>query len=363
MISFDPTEEQVSVRSAMRNFAAQAMRPLAREMDEASAISEAFLSQTWDLGLAAAQMPEVYGGYGGARSLITSAILLEELAFGDAGLALAAAAPASFAAALLDHGTGAQREKYLPRLAGEKYDTGALAVCEPAPLFDVFAPRTRAARQGDRVVLDGEKCFVPMGDRASVFVVTVAGEKGLEAYLVERGTPGLAIEAPGKNLGLKSLPTATVKLARVEVAASARLGGEKGADVARLIQQSRVALGAIMTGISRAVFEYCVPYAKERVAFGEAIARKQSIAFRLAEMHMEVECMRWMVWKAASDLEHGDAARSAHLARQYAAEKSMWVADNGVQVLGGHGFIREHPVEMWYRNARTLGVLEGAALV
>ena len=107
-----------------------------------------------------------------------------------------------------------------------------------------------------------------------------------------------------------------------------------------------------------------MPYAKERVAFGEAIAKKQSIAFRLAEMHMEVECMRWMTWKAASQLEQGlDATKAAHLARQYAAEKAMWISDNGIQVLGGHGFIREHPVEMWYRHARTLGVLEGTAAV
>ena len=117
-------------------------------------------------------------------------------------------------------------------------------------------------------------------------------------------------------------------------------------------------------GLGRAVLDYCVPYAKERVAFDEPIARKQSIAFRLAEMHIEVESLRWMTWRAAGDLEHGrDATRSAHLARAYAAEKTMWIADNGVQVLGGHGFIREHPVEMWYRNARTLTVLEGLATV
>lgn len=364
MISFAPTEEQESVRSAMRDFAAQAMRPLAREMDEASAVTEALLAQTWDLGLAAAQTPEAYGGYGGARSLTTNAILLEELAFGDAALALAAVTPASFATALLDHGTDEQRQQYLPRFGGAKYEAGALAVCEPQPLFDVYAPRTTAKRKGDRWVLQGEKCMVAMGDRASAFLVVAAGEKGLDAFLVEREAAGLKITAPEKNLGLKALPTASLRFDGVEVAAAARLGGEKGADVARLIQQSRVALAAVMTGVSRAVFEYCVPYAKERVAFGEAIARKQSIAFRLAEMHMEIECMRWMTWKAASELEHGeDASRSAHQARQYAAEKSMWVADNGVQVLGGHGFIREHPVEMWYRNARTLGVLEGAALV
>jgi alkylation response protein AidB-like acyl-CoA dehydrogenase len=115
-----------------------------------------------------------------------------------------------------------------------------------------------------------------------------------------------------------------------------------------------------MTGLSRAVIEYAIPYAKDREAFDQAIAQKQGIAFKLAEMHIETESMRWLTWKAASQLEQGgDALKSCHHARAYAAAQSMWVADQGVQVLGGHGFIREHPVEMWYRNARTLSVLEG----
>jgi alkylation response protein AidB-like acyl-CoA dehydrogenase len=119
-----------------------------------------------------------------------------------------------------------------------------------------------------------------------------------------------------------------------------------------------------MTGVSRAVLEYAVPYAKEREAFDQAIAQKQGIAFKLADMHIETEATRWLVWKAASKLEQGlDATRSAHFARDYASEQSMWIADEGVQVLGGHGFIRDHPVEMWFRNARTLGVLEGTVSI
>jgi acyl-CoA dehydrogenase len=119
-----------------------------------------------------------------------------------------------------------------------------------------------------------------------------------------------------------------------------------------------------MLGISRAVLDFCVPYAKDRVAFDEAIAQKQSIAFRMAEMHCEIDAMRWLVWKAASQLEQGlDATRSACFASSYASEKSMWIGDNGIQVLGGHGFIREHPVEMWFRNARTLGVIEGSVAI
>ena len=175
-----------------------------------------------------------------------------------------------------------------------------------------------------------------------------------------RDAAGLRISQPEKNLGLRALPCATLTLERVELPGSARLGGAAGCDVRRLLAHSRAGLAAVMVGLSRAVLEYAVPYAKDRVAFDQAIAQKQAIAFRLADMHIETEATRWLAWKAAAELEQGrDATRSAHQARAYAAEKSMWIADQGVQVLGGHGFIREHPVEMWYRNARTLGVLEG----
>ena len=120
----------------------------------------------------------------------------------------------------------------------------------------------------------------------------------------------------------------------------------------------------MLLGLSRAVLEYCVPYTKDRVAFDEPISKKQAIAFRLSEMHIECEAMRTLVWKAASTLESGgDATRDARLARSYVNEKSVWIADNGIQILGGHGFIREHPVEMWFRHARTLSVLEGSVAV
>ena len=132
----------------------------------------------------------------------------------------------------------------------------------------------------------------------------------------------------------------------------------------RLVAASRTALGAVLVGLSRAVLEYAVPYAKERVAFDQAIAQKQGIAFKLAEMHIETEASRWLTWKAASQLERGlDATRAAHFVRSYVPDQAMWIADQGVQVLGGHGYIRDNPVEMWYRNARTLGVLEGTVSV
>jgi len=364
MISFAPTEEQIVARDTMRSFAGDVLFPKARECDEAAAVPASFLAQVWELGLTATQIPEAYGGFGAARSAITNAIVLEELSYGDATLAVAATAPSLFAYAVLDQGSEEQKRAYLPLFCGDAYHAASLAWVEPSPCFDALNPATRALRKGRGFVLSGTKCLVPMGDRASHFLVVARGDEGLDAFIVARDAPALQISEPEKNLGLRALPTVTLQLDGVEVAEADRLGGSHRADVRRLLNQTRVAGAAIMTGLSRAVLDYCVPYAKEREAFDEPIARKQSIAFRLADMHIEIECSRWLTWKAASQLDHGvDATKGAHFARSYAAEKSMWIADNGVQVLGGHGFIREHPVEMWFRNARTLGVVEGIACV
>jgi alkylation response protein AidB-like acyl-CoA dehydrogenase len=344
----------------MHDFAKSALRPIARECDENSKLPATLLAQAAELGLVSTQLPEAVGGGGEPRSPITNAIVAEELAWGDATLAVAMLAPAAFAFAVADHGSEAQQRELLPLFCGDAPATAVLACVEPGAGFDPLLPRTLAEPKGKGFVLSGVKSFVPLGDQASHFLVIARNNGGLEAFVVPRDAEGLQISAPEKNLGLRALPTATLGLERVELPGSARLGGEAGCDVRRLLESSRAGLSAVMVGLSRAVLEYAVPYAKDRVAFGQAIAQKQAIAFRLADMHIETEAMRWLVWKAASQLENGrDATRDAHLARAYAAERSMWIADQGVQVLGGHGFIREHPVEMWYRNARTLGVLEG----
>jgi alkylation response protein AidB-like acyl-CoA dehydrogenase len=360
VISFKLEEEQEIVREALHGFAEEVIRPIARECDEAEKVSEEFLAQSWELGLVSTQIPEAFGGAGEARSPITNAIIFEELAWGDAALAIAAVAPAGFAYAIADQGTEEQKRTYLPQFCGESYTAAALAMSEPTVSFDPLIPRTVAEPKGDGFVLSGVKSFVPMGDRAGHFLVFARNNGGLDAFIVERGAEGLSISANEKNLGMRGLPTATLELERVVVPAESRLGGKNGCDVQRLIDASRVGLAAVMVGVARAAIEYAVPYAKDREAFDQAIAQKQGIAFKLADMHIETEASRWLTWKAASQLEQGlSATRSAHFAREYAAEKAMWITDQGVQVLGGHGFIREHPVELWYRSARTLGVLEG----
>lgn len=366
MISFGPTEEQEVARDAMRDFAAAAMRPIARKCDEESRTPDEFLEQAWQLGLVATQIPEAFGGAGEARSPITNAIVLEELAHGDVGLALAATAPALFAMPVVEFGTDAQKAELLPLFCGERFHAASLALVEPGPCFDPTALRTKAERKGDGFVLSGAKCFVPLADRASHFLVLARenGGESVQAYVVPRDAQGLAIDAPEKNMGLRALATGTLTFERVEVPASARLGGDAGCDARRIVNLARTAQSAALVGLARAVMEYAIPYAKDREAFDEAIAKKQAIAFTLSDMCIEVDAMRWLVWQAASRLERGlDATREAQLARSYCARQAMKIADDGVQVLGGHGFIREHPVELWYRNVRTLGVLDGAALV
>jgi len=361
MISFGLTEEQEAIRGAIGEFARGVLRPLARSCDEESAVPDDFLRQVWDLGLTITQVPEAFGGMGAARAPTTTAIILEELAWGDAGLAVAALAPSLFVNALLDHGSEEQKKRLLPGLCGSGFALGSLAVIEPGAMPSAAHPATTATPKSGGYVLSGTKRFVPFGDRATHFLVVAAVGGGLGAFLVERGAAGLRIgDEAEKNLGLRAVPVHTLELDGVEVAEGERLGGSHGCDVRALLDTSRVAIAACLVGIGRAVVEYCVPYAKERVAFGEEIAKKQAIAFMLAESHTEVEAMRWLVWRAASRLEKKeDATRAAFQAWSYAGEKGLWVADNGIQVLGGHGFIREHPVEMWFRNARTLGVLEG----
>jgi len=360
VISFGPSEEQEMIRDSMKEFADQAMRPIARDCDEESSIPQDFLDTVWELGLTTTQIPEEYGGAGEERSAVTNAILLEELGYGDASLAMAAVAPSVFANAIVDQGSEEQKKKYLPLFCGADFHVASLAAVESGAVFDALKPRTAAEPKGDGFVVSGAKSFVVLGDRASHFLVVARNGEGLGAFIVPRDAQGLSISEPEKNVGLRGLTTVSLDLERVEVPAADCLGDAAGCDVRNLLANSRAALSAVMVGLSRGVLEYCIPYAKDRVAFGEAIARKQSIAFRMAEMHIETEAMRWLTWKAASFVEQGlDAVRPAHLARSYAAEKSLWVSDNGIQILGGHGFIREHPVEMWFRNARTLGVLEG----
>jgi len=368
MISFGPSEEQELIQQTVNEFAQNEMREISRECDEKSAVPAEFLEKTWELGLVNSQIPVELGGGGMDRSPVTTAIVLEELAAGCASLACAALAPTGFIHPLLDFGTEEQKREYLPLFTGTSFHAAALALAESQFTFDLGALRTVAEPKGDGFVLSGVKRMVPLGDRASHFLVVARaagaeGVAGVEAFIVPRDAKGLAIGTETeKTLGLKALPMSRLELERVEVAAGQRLGGEQGIDGARLFNCARTASLSVGLGLSRAMFETALPYAKEREAFGQPIAQKQTIAFWLADMKIEVNSMRWLIWKAASHLEHAlDASKPTALAHIYAKREIMKIADNGLQVFGGHGYIRDYPVEMWYRNARTITVLDTVA--
>jgi len=170
------------------------------------------------------------------------------------------------------------------------------------------------------------------------------------------------IAAPKGALGLRALEMAEVSFDAVRVPGSMRLGEGNGADIQRLIDSARVGISSILAGLSRGVMEYVIPYAKDRVVHGVPLAQKQAVAFNIADMHIDVEAMRWLNWRAAWELEAREpATKAAQLAYTYAGQQAMRIADNGLQAFGGHGFVQAHPLELWYRNARSLSVLEGAA--
>lgn len=370
MISFALSESQRLARDAVREFARRELRDRARPCDESSRCPDDVLEKSWALGLAAACIPEDFGGGGEAGGQTTSAILLEELGYGCASLGAAAMAPMLLVRPLVDFGTDAQKREYLPLFTGSRYHTASLALHEPRFTFDVAALETTAEKRGSHRVLRGEKRLVPMADRASHFLVVAKGERGpglanLEAFIVPRDAKGLRVHDEGdKTIGFQAMSWGRLSLDGVEAPPEWKLGGDSGIDGRRLVAGLRVGGAALAVGVARAVLETCVAYAKERVAFGQAIAKKQAIAFMIADMKIEVDAMRWLVWKAASQLEQGaDATRAAAIAQDYVGRRAMKTADDGIQVFGGHGFIRDYPLELWFRNTRLLTVHEGPAAV
>ena len=363
MVNFKPTEEQELIRETMAGFAREVLRPQMREADEGDAVPEAVVQRGWELGLVQSAIPEKHGGYGDARSAVTGALLLEELAYGDLGITLHLLVPRLITIPLLTAGTDAQRDRWLPRFAGPEFTVGTAAFVEPRWDFEASAMATRAERQGGDWVLTGQKCLVPLADRAETFLVYAAAPDGLAAFVVERGAPGITVGEREKNMGIRALNTFAVNFDKVRVPAAERLGGE-GVRLESLVDASRVAIAALAVGVSRAAFDYARDYAKERRAFGVAIGQKQAIAFKLADMAIEIDSMRLLTWEAAWKLDRGEpATREACLAKQYAVNSSLAVTDNAVQILGGHGYIRDHAVELFLRNARGFAAIEGVAIV
>ena len=277
------------------------------------------------------------------------------------GLAVAALAPGAVSTALSLWGTEEQQATYLPAFTGDDVPAAALALTEPRPLFDPLAPRTTAVRDGDGYVLNGVKSMVPRGADAELFVVGAELDGEPRLFLVESATPGLEIEAE-PSMGLRAASLTRVVLDDVRVPELAPLGDAD--DYAECVRLSRLAWCALSLGTAQAVLDYVIPYVNEREAFGEPISHRQSVAFMVANIGIELQGMRLVTYRAASRAAQGKTfAREVALARRLCAERGMQIGNDGVQLLGGHGFVKEHPVERWYRDLRAIGLMEGGVLV
>ncbi|WP_321818690.1 MULTISPECIES: acyl-CoA dehydrogenase [unclassified Paraburkholderia] len=357
MITFDLSEEQELARNAMRSFAQVELRPLAQRLDREAVTPTSTLNALWSTGLV-----QMQGGEEKRRCSILNALVLEEIAAADATLALALAAPVAFTQVIIDQGSPEQRETLLPLFQGDTFHAASIALMEPHFASDVSSLTTTAVRDGDGWRLKGRKTLVPLASGASHFLVIAQAEGERAAFIVNCDEPGVSVETPVPTVGLRALGMSDVVFDGVSIPHAGRLGEDSGSNVQRIVDASRAGLAAVMTGLSRGVMEYVIPYAKDRVVHGSALASKQSIAFRIADMHIDVAAMRLMAWRAAFELGNGRiATRTSQLAYTYAASKSMSIADEGLQIFGGHGFVREHPIEMWYRNARAISMLEGVA--
>jgi len=362
---FDLTlsDSQQLVRDSMQRFAKERLRPSAIEADERGEPPPGLLAEAHALGLSQLAVPEALGGAGEQRSPITNVLVAEELARGDMGLALAALAPLGVVHALVDYGTAEQQGAYLPSFAGDDPYPAALALLEARPLFDPHRLATRATLRDGEYQISGEKSLVPLAQDAELFLVFADLLGKAQAFIVERGTPGLHIE-PEPAMGMRAAKLGRIRLQQVRVPLRARLGGEQGCDAERVVDLARIAWGAMAVGTCDALLEYVKGYCAERIAFGEPIVYRQSVAFAIANIAIELDALRLMVYRAASRAERGQPfRREAGLLRVQCADKAMQIGTDGVQLLGGHGFIKEHPVELWYRQLRAVAIFEGALLV
>jgi alkylation response protein AidB-like acyl-CoA dehydrogenase len=239
------------------------------------------------------------------------------------------------------------------------------AMMEPSFDFDPGDLGTTATLEGDSYVLTGKKSYVPYADEADGMIVYAKLDGKTQGFIVSSAAEGLAVKERQKLLGLQALPLYSLNFEGVRIPKENRLGGPEGHEMAPIIDSIRVAQAAMAVGMSRAAFEYSRDYAKEREVFGVKVAQKQAIAFMLAEMATEIEAIRLLVWEAAWMLDNNkaEASKHAYLAITGAADLAMMVTDRAVQILGGHGYIREHPVELWMRNGRGFAIFNGLAIV
>ncbi|MFL0179518.1 acyl-CoA dehydrogenase family protein [Mycobacterium sp. SMC-15] len=360
-----PDDDQQMIIDTVEEFAAELLRPAAHDADEALDYPRELLGKAAELGITAINIPEDYDGIAAHRSAVTNVLVAEALGYGDMGLALPILAPGGVASALTHWGSADQQATYLPEFAGEKVPQACVAIVEPQPLFDPTNLKTTAVRTPSGYRLDGVKSLVVAAADAELFIVAAQLNGKPALFIVESSTPGLTVKAD-PSMGLRAAGLGQLELNQVSVPLSARLGEEAAtdSDYSQAIALSRLGWAALAVGTSHAVLDHVMPYIKEREAFGEPIANRQSVAFMCANIAIELDGLRLLTWRGASRCEQGlPFIREAALAKRIATDKGMQIGLDGVQLLGGHGYTKEHPVERWYRDLRALGVAEGVLVI
>lgn len=366
-MNFDPPEEIIALREAAARFAREEIAPFAQDWDRDEGYPDEMIAKLGAQGFMGILVPEEYGGAGG--DYLAFAVILEELARHDGGLALAVEAHNGLCCQHLclaaNHD---QKKKFLPPLAaGEQI--GSWCLSEPNSGTDAAAMRTRARRDGDHWVLNGTKQFITNGNRAGTYVVTAVtdpdkGKHGISAFAVERGTPGLTTGKPEEKLGMRSSDTVCVFLENVRVPAD-HLLGEEGTGfltAMQVLERGRVMISALSVGLARGALEESHRYAQEREAFGQPIGRFQSIQSKLADMAMEIEAARLMVYRGAAWLNEGRSIPyEAAICKVFSSEMATRACLDAVQIHGGYGYLRDYNVERYLRDAKLCEIGEGTS--
>jgi alkylation response protein AidB-like acyl-CoA dehydrogenase len=364
-IDFTLSDEQREIQALAHTFAAEAIRPVAAELDEREEFPWDLVKKAGELGLTTFAFPEELGGLGITDEL-TNCIITEELAWGCGGVATVLGGTHLASIPILLAGTDEQKQRLLKPIV-QRNGLCAMALTEPEAGSDVAAMATSARREGERYVLNGAKRFITNGGIADLYVIFATvdralGHRGVTAFIVPGDTPGVSGGKKEKKLGIRCSHTGEVVLDDVRVPVANRLGEEgSGFKLAMtMLDRSRPMVAAIALGIARAAYEYARDYAKERVQFGKPIANNQAIQFLLADMATKVQAARLMTWWSAKVTETGRPfLYESSMAKNFASDVAMEVTTDAVQIFGGYGYIREYPVEKLFRDAKITQIYEG----
>lgn len=368
-MNFELTEEQIAVRDAARNFAQNILKPGVIERDNKQLVAHEELKQLGELGFMGMMVDPAYGG--GGMDTVSYALAIEEISKVDASVSVCLSVNNSLVCYGLDKfGTEEQKQKYLVPLAtGEKI--GAFCLSEPEAGSDATSQRTTAIDMGDHYLLNGTKNWITNGSTASIYLViaqtdVVAGHKGINVLIVERGMEGFIVGAKEDKMGIRGSDTHTLLFNDVKVPKSNRIGDEGfGFKFAmKTLSGGRIGIAAQALGIAGGAYELALAYSKERKAFGKEISQHQAIAFKLADMATEIEAARMLVLKAANDKDTGkNYDQSGAMAKLYASKVAMEQTTEAVQIHGGYGFVKEYHVERLMRDAKITQIYEGTSEV